>query len=364
MRYLFMLLNLKLFNKNARLCLAFTLLILGGCERFNSTPCAWNDANCGMKMRDAHPIRSADTWQNMLRKPLADRVAVGDAAFVIFTALDNIAGGYPDKPRLAKPTDSLVREVREVLAELPPGIQKKLVPKLAAVMFVENFGGTGLTQYVIDKAGIPVGAFIVLDPVALESRTANSWATWKENTPFKSSGQHKLVATIENSEGNTRKNTIRYILLHEIAHVLSVGENFHPSWSIQNVSQKELTAYPFASISWLSLENRRNVRSKFDAVLPQRKEIVYYFGARLDAIAANDIYRQLQNTSFPTLYAATNWGDDFAESFANYVHVVLAKRPFEILVEQDGATLLKYGACWEETRCQDKRKLLEAYLRE
>ena len=83
----------------------------------------------------------------------------------------------------------------------------------------------------------------------------------------------------------------------------------------------------------------------------------------LEAIAANDTYRQLQNTSFPTLYAATNWGDDFAESFANYVHVVLAKRPFEILVEQDGVTQLKYGACWEEARCQEKRKILEAYLR-
>jgi hypothetical protein len=359
----------KLFNKyvclgTARLCLCFMIIFIGGCERLGSMPCKWNDANCGMQKRDTHPIRSADTWQDTLRKPLAERVAVGDAALVIFTALDNIAGGYPDKPRLAKPTDSLVREAREVLAELPPVIQKKLAPKLAAVMFVENFGGTGFTQYVIDKTGAPVGAFIVLDPVALETRTANSWATWKENTPFKSSGQHKLSATIENSAGDTRKNAIRYILLHEIAHVLSVGENFHPPWSMQNVSQRALAAYPFTSISWLSLENRRIVRSKFDTVLPQRKDIVYYFGARLDAIAANDIYRQLQNTSFPTLYAATNWGDDFAESFANYVHVVIAKRPFEILVEQDGVTLLKYGACWEDARCQEKRKLLEAYLRE
>jgi hypothetical protein len=359
----------KLFNKyvclgTARLCLCFTIFFTSGCERFSNIPCAWNDVNCGMQKRDAHPIRSADTWQDMMRKPLADRVQVGDAAFVMFTILDNIAGGYPDKPRLAKPTESLTREVRDVLAELPPVIAKKLSTKLAAVIFVENFGGTGLTQYVIDKAGVPVGAFIVLDPVALESRTANSWATWKENTPFKSSSNAKLVAKIENSEGDTRKNAIRYILLHEIAHVLSVGENFHPPWSMQNVSQRALAAYPFTSISWLSLENRRIVRSKFDTVLPQRKDVVYYFGARLDASAANDIYRQLQNTSFPTLYAATNWGDDFAESFANYVHVVMEKRPFEILVEQDGVTLLKYRACWEEARCQEKRKILEAYLRE
>jgi hypothetical protein len=354
-------LRLKCFGK-ARLCLCFALFLFFGCERASEVPCRWGDQKCGVEKLEGHPLRQVDSWLDMMKKPLHERVGIGDKRLVAFTALDNIAGGFPDRPRITEPNNLLLLEVKQVLAELPPIVTKKLAAKLAGVMFVENFGGTGLTQYVYDKAGAPVAAFIVLNPSALEKRTANSWATWKENSPFKPDNVYKLVATIESAAGDTRKNAIRYLLLHEIGHVLSVNANFHPLWTVANVTEKSLAAYPFARISWLSLENRSNMKSRFDDFMQKRKEVVYYFGARLNGTEAIEIYRKLGATSFPTLYAATNWGDDFAESFANYIHVVLDKRPFEIRFEQNGVSVFNYRSCWEELRCQEKRKLIEAYL--
>ena len=75
------------------------------------------------------------------------------------------------------------------------------------------------------------------------------------------------------------------------------------------------------------------------------------------------MYRQLEGTNFATLYAATHPGDDFAEAFANYVHVVMLKKPFEIVIRQGDRVVRRYGACWDEGRCATKRRLLEEILR-
>jgi hypothetical protein len=73
-------------------------------------------------------------------------------------------------------------------------------------------------------------------------------------------------------------------------------------------------------------------------------------------------YRNLARTNFPTMYAATNPGDDFAESFANYVHTRLLGRPFEVSVLEDGRERFRYSACWEEPRCARKRAMIEWLL--
>jgi len=75
------------------------------------------------------------------------------------------------------------------------------------------------------------------------------------------------------------------------------------------------------------------------------------------------VYRDLAATNFPTLYAATNPSEDFADSFVSYVHTVLLKRPWEITIRYDGKVALTYGSCWEEARCAAKRRILEDLLR-
>ena len=47
-------------------------------------------------------------------------------------------------------------------------------------------------------------------------------------TPFIANARFRLEATIEPESGNTRANAIRYILLHELGHVVS-GWHEHSS---------------------------------------------------------------------------------------------------------------------------------------
>ena len=73
-------------------------------------------------------------------------------------------------------------------------------------------------------------------------------------------------------------------------------------------------------------------------------------------------YGALERTNFATLYAATNPNDDFAESFASYVHTVLMAQPFAIEIHENGRLAKTFKACWSEARCAEKRRILEALL--
>jgi hypothetical protein len=74
------------------------------------------------------------------------------------------------------------------------------------------------------------------------------------------------------------------------------------------------------------------------------------------------VFVHLSGTGFPTLYAATNPGDDFAESFANYVHTQVLGRPYEAIVAHDGREQVRLGPCWDEPRCAAKKRLMEKLL--
>ena len=73
-------------------------------------------------------------------------------------------------------------------------------------------------------------------------------------------------------------------------------------------------------------------------------------------------YTSLEKTNFPSLYAATQPADDFADSFASYVHVVLLRRPWQIAISKKGQVVKTFDACWDQSRCAAKRKLLEQIL--
>jgi hypothetical protein len=82
--------------------------------------------------------------------------------------------------------------------------------------------------------------------------------------------------------------------------------------------------------------------------------------ARLSATAASGgVGPGLEKTNYPSLYAATQPADDFAEAFTSYVHVVLQQRPWQITISRGGEVLKVFEACWEEPRCAGKRRLLE-----
>lgn len=298
-------------------------------------------------------------WAGAFARPVEERIGVAPPELVEFLVLDTIAQQIPAHPRAPDLEPGFADEVRGAFAELPVQVRRLAAPKLAGIYFIQDIGGTGFTDQIsADGSDTAAGAFIVLDPMVLRQRTANAWATWKENTPFRPAPGFGMTARIEDSAGDTRRNAIQYILLHELAHVISVGRGLHPSW---NVAPRPVAPgeFPYFDQSWRFDADQKKYVSRFDADFPQRRSVVYYFGAGLEAHQMTATYDRLEQTNFATLYGATSPGDDFAEAFANYVHTVLMDRPFEIAISRDGAVVRRYRACWSEVRCAGKRAFLE-----
>jgi hypothetical protein len=106
---------------------------------------------------------------------------------------------------------------------------------------------------------------------------------------------------------------LQYVLVHEPGHVIGLLAGIHDAEG--DVPSRRRF---FFGEAWLEA-----AVSRFDAGFPQR--------------------------------LLTHSGDDFAESFANDVHVNLLRRPFEVVTEENGQEVVRMGPCWDAPRCQRKR---------
>jgi hypothetical protein len=190
-------------------------------------------------------------------------------------------------------------------------------------------------------------------------RSANDWATWKENSPFRSQGAYRIKATIEPKESDNRKQAIQFILTHEIGHLVGAVNQVHPNWFIGGDPEE----FAFTKISWI--KKRDKVISRFDHQFPLRKDISYYRFDKspLSSDRILDCYRQLEHTDFSSLYAATNMWDDFAETFVIFVHNLLQKKPWKIEITRKNSLAKTYNTSLMTDQGSVKKKFMEDLIR-
>ena len=316
-----------------------------------------------------HPVRSARYWRQA-GHDFADGASIGPAPaeLIEFMRLDNTFQGYAERPVPAHPDSEFIQDVEAAVASLPPQIRAITDRTVFFIALIRDLGGgSGYTDVVGNDDGSAAGGFIALDEGALD-RTANAWASWKESSAFRPSGDRSLEVIIEAPANDNRVNAIRYILLHELGHVVDavLGVSQIDGGNTQNIA-----ANGFYGLSWThpppsqpTLRPGDALRSRFDTAWPGRKRLAFYAfdESRYDLGAAPTIYGWLRQTNFPTLYAATSSADDFAESFANYVHDVLGQRPFEIRLRRGESAELLFDSCWDSVPCATKKAKLAQLL--
>lgn len=243
--------------------------------------------------------------------------------------------------------------VQSALKTLPSKLQKTMNSKLVSIAIVNDLGSSGYSDFVYTADGYPVQGFIVLDRKLLK-QSSNQWFTARENSPFSCD---RLVAKL-GSDQNDFYSSIKYVVLHEFAHVFSEGTSVN-QFTHDLPDQKELDRRDYAPMSWKVINGQ--YVSKFNQQFPEREKIRYYPTARssLSCDDASKTYLKLKQTNFPALYAALDPFEDFAESFANYIHVVVMKRPFEIVIQGGGKPVERFTPCWNDSRCVPKKTYMD-----
>ena len=323
-----------------------------------SARCQLGDSGC----LQANTITADRFWASERAKPLADRISPAWPGVVELMTWENDREHFPHRPRPAQPDAAFLADMRAAITTLPSAVLRLVEHRLAGIQLVADLGSSGYSDYVYDPDGKPTGAMVVLDAGVLQSLSANGWASWKESTPFANDRAWSLQAQLEEEGSNNRIQALQYILLHEFAHVLASTYAVHPRWDMAPAQAAKQGSFAFFNLSWSVDAKSGQYASRFDDTFAQRRDIRYYVGPSMPANSMLAAYKMLGATNFPTLYAATKPGDDFAESFASYVHVVQQKRPWTITIRHDGAADFVFKACWDEPRCADKRKLLDALL--
>jgi hypothetical protein len=301
-------------------------------------------------------------WNEQLQLPLLARFGPSPQEIVQYVTLVNQLTDNPGLPTIAEAPDQLLAEVREAMRDMPAVVHHLLdEAPLLGVYFASGLGSSAVTDVVVSPEGAILGFVTVLDIDACMNRSANEWATWKENTPFGDLGDYALELMIEDRAGDNRKNAIQFLLLHEFGHVVTGCRGFLPDWWVDPQTLGMSEDYPFLHLSWRIDDEKKIVpRAAEDFTL--RSQLGFYLDRDLPREAMLEVYRELRGTSFATAYAVTNAYEDFAESFATYVHTVLMGKPYALRISHQGKELLRLEDYWMAPRSAAKRLFIERLL--
>ena len=303
----------------------------------------------------------AAQWDQLYDAPLLDRLGPAQEEVIAHVAQVNAATGVAAQPTTTQMDAAFHADVRAAMAAMPASVQALLDGVLLGVRYARRLGSSAISDIVVSGEGVILGVVVALDVEAFEARTANAWATWKENTPFAPQPGYRLEAHIAAPGDDNRQRALQYLLLHEFGHVLAAGRGLLPEWWNGAQAMRGADEYRYLPLAWRITPERLVVPLPAND-FPLRADIAYYQAPRLAASQMRDAYAQLQGANFATLYAATSMHEDFAESFASYVHAVMLRQPQCIRIFHDSTVLLQFDGYWEAGRSAAKRQLLESLL--
>ena len=266
--------------------------------------------------------------------PIADRI--GPAPAFVLKYLGETDGR--DDYKAYDPTDADVALSLEYLDLLPAWFDKMLKERLVGVYFVENLVGAAFTEFVLDKDDT-VYAFIAINPATLR-QGISEWMTAREKSCFSgaASGAGALEVFVD---CGAKYKALLYVLVHECGHVADYVYHYTP---YTDLAIYELglgvKATPFVGNIWAEYA-KPEARADFAG----RTDLTFYGrsgGPKAPLANAGGLYLALSNSPFPSLYAAQNWAEDFAECFTWYFFTDRLGQKYQVGIRRGGTVEVEY----------------------
>lgn len=294
-----------------------------------------------------------DDWQN---RPLEARVGLlpADAVASLRDELELYGGVSKIAP--AQHAEYAVEDLRQAMARLPRGVKELVQDHLIGAFLVDNLSteGTGennlgLAMEVRGMWTQHVGTFVLIDRAGTDMNANRAMAAM-EGTPTLDYRGISVGARLARRNNDDRRMTIQYILLHELGHVVDFGRGITPRSFDYG---RQTVGCGFTCLSWVQRHQHR-----FPPVaVAQRRADTTNYDTYVEALP--DIYRNLAASNLPSLYGASAPEEDFAESFAQYVHSVVLGHPWELNLRVQGTLKERLGSCFLDRRCPDKKSYFD-----
>ena len=286
------------------------------------------------------PAMNLTTYKFDPATPMAERI--GPAPKFVLEHLREVDGR--DDYAAYEPTETDVALTLEYLDLLPAWFDAMLVERLVGIYFVENLLGSAFTEFVLDKDDT-VYAFIAVNPATLGTGLSE-WMTVREASCFSgaSSGTGGSAAAdavqVFVDCGTTYKGLL-YALVHECGHVADYVYHYTP-YTDPAIAELGLGVAdtPFVENIWTEYAKPEG-RADFAG----RTDVTFYGtggGPKIPIAGAAELYQRLSNSPFPSLYAAQNWAEDFAECFTWYFFTDRLGQSYRVGLKHGGTIEVEY----------------------
>ncbi len=209
--------------------------------------------------------------------------------------------------------------ILDTYKRLPSALQQRMC-KLDRIFIERSFWASGYAHPKTNTIGIHQRMFD-------EQKALSDWATWKEQLPFRLKEIDDLVTTgqpihlprITVNEPGKQVSSVFFIVVHELAHRIDMDGR--------------LTRYrdsQFNKIGWRVLQQRFQ-----SAHLPPSWTVPCFYRCDDDKIPLpniRNVYQNLLQGGFVSLYASRHPSEDFAETMTYYVMSLQPELEFELRI--------------------------------
>ena len=222
---------------------------------------------------------------------------------------DNRSDYEPYKPNLHE-----MKIIDNCFKKLPPLNRSIMKERILGIFFVKNFWGSGAADWVVNKDN-DVYSYLIFNPIVLK-KDLSEVITWKERTCFINDNKD-IKITIDCGK---KYNGFLYILIHESTHVVDYVNNITPyvEKNIMKYLQVFKKKFPETTNITRDVWETYNIpRKKYHF----REKVTFYGfsdGPKMKISNAVNIYEELSESSFISLYGSRSWAEDLAELVTFY----------------------------------------------
>jgi len=209
---------------------------------------------------------------------------------------------------------------------LPSEYKKIISTKVAAIYFIENFSGGGMSDTVFDSEGNLYIALYFNSRVL--HRNLKEWIEERDNSMFLDDLKNVQLKI------NTDKKypALLHTMVHEASHIYDFYYHITPYVDPDLKDRSVYKRSKFTSEVWDDYY-KPVIKYRYPGSL---KLSFYGLGKPVSKSEAVAIYRKINTTPFSSVYGSTSWAEDFAETFTWYYLYKKFGIKYSVIVSVDG----------------------------